>query len=266
MGSPERVSAISVEHTHNDPLRTVLWDTLLSTTVEKDYRPDRSRQETIFDRIDWNQFRTDVAESGKGTGAGAGKQLRGRIFEMLIQADPVFGERSLLEEELLKLAHTPEAFGLGKELGHHRNPDMAFLIVQKEDGIEIVGVGESKLGLLNDRSYKQLSETGFARGVNALVNLVNTLPDPAAYGLVEVAKARKEVGPGKPVLTVSSEFSQLLVVPANRHIEWPSSLVNRKEFSAQGRQNFYDLLDGVKIARAAFSTAEVSEMAKFFIV
>lgn len=251
------VGSIQIEQTLPTE-RNRLWDTLLSAPIEKGYVPDRERQQTVFDRMDWNEFSADVAASGRGTGAGAGKQLRGRIFEMLIQADPVFGERSPLEEELLKLAHTPEAFGLGKELGHHRNPDMAFLIVQKDDGIEIIGVGESKLGLLNERSYKQLSETGFARGVNALVDLVNTLPDPASYGLVEVAKARKDVGPDKPVLTVSPEFSQLLVVPANRHIEWPSTLLNRKEFTAQARQNFYDLLHGVKIARAAFSTAEVA--------
>jgi len=215
----------------------------------------------------WDTFVAEVQSESGGTGEGAGKRLRGKLFEMLIQADPAFGQRTALEKELLALAHNPEAFRLGKELGHHRNPDMAFLIVQKEDGVVIEGVGESKLGLLNERSYKQLSETGFARGVKALVEIVNTLPDPAAHGLVEIARARTVLGEGKPLLTVSTEFTQLLVVPANRNIEWSSSLVNRREFTMEGRQKFYELLSDirhVKTARAAFSTAEVSALSQAF--
>jgi hypothetical protein len=247
------------------PVRELLWRTLHETSVEKGYEPDRKRQQDVFDRITWDTFITELASESKGTGEGAGKRLRGKLFEMLIQADPAFGQRSALEKELLALAHNPDAFGLGKILGHHRNPDMAFLIVQKEDGVEITGVGESKLGLLNERSYKQLSETGFARGVKALVEVVNTLPDPASHGLVEVAKARKTVAVGKPLLTIAPEFTQLLVVPANRNIAWQSSLINRKEFTMEGRQRFYELLSDirhVRTANAAFSTAEVSAMAR----
>lgn len=249
------------------PVRRHLWDALESADAEKAYVPDRDRQRIVFDRIDWDSFVAEVKSESGGSGEGAGKRLRGKIFEMLIQADPAFGQRTALEKELLALAHNPDAFSLGKELGHHRNPDMAFLIVQKEDGVVIEGVGESKLGLLNERSYKQLSETGFARGVKALAEVVNTLPDPAAHGLVEVARARTLLGEGKQLLTVSPEFTQLLVVPANRNIEWQSSLINRKEFTMEGRQKFYELLSDirhVKTARAAFSTAEVSALSQAF--
>lgn len=249
------------------PARALLWQALERAETEKTYTPDRERQKTVFDRINWDSFVAEVASESGGTGEGAGKRLRGKIFEMLIQADPAFGQRTALEKELLALAHNPDAFRLGKELGHHRNPDMAFLIVQKDDGVVIEGVGESKLGLLNERSYKQLSETGFARGVKALVEVVNTLPDPAAYGLVEVARARSALGEGRPLLTVSPEFTQLLVVPANRNIEWQSSLINRREFTMEGRQKFYELLSDVrhvKTARAAFSTAEVSALSRAF--
>ncbi len=253
--------------THPHSTRALLWATLTSATVEKDYVPNRERQNTVFDRIDWSTFESEVAAESTGTGEGAGKRLRGKIFEMFIQADPEFGERTPLEKELLALAHNPDAFGLGKELGYHRNPDMAFLIVQKEDGVVIEGVGESKLGLLNERSFKQLSETGFAAGVKALADVVNTLPNPEAHGLVEVAKARQALAPGKQLLTISPEFTQLLVVPANRTIEWASTLINRREFSPAGRQEFYELLNDtrhVRTARAAFSTAEVSAVANCF--
>ncbi len=252
------------ESVSEHPIRVRLWRALEQATLEKAYTPDKERQKTVFDRISWDTFVEEIAKESTGTGEGAGKRLRGKLFEMLIQADPAFGQRSALEKELLALAHNPDAFGLGRLLGHHRNPDMAFLLVQKGNGVEITGVGESKLGLLNERSYKQLSETGFARGVKALVSVVNTLPDPDRHGLIEVAKARKIVGENTPLLTVSPEFTQLLVVPANRNIAWHSSLINRKEFSLEGRQRFYELLSDirhVRTANAAFSTAEVSAMA-----
>lgn len=252
------------ESVSEHPVRVQLWRALEQATLEKEYTPDKERQKTVFDRISWDTFVEEIAKESTGTGEGAGKRLRGKLFEMLIQADPAFGQRSALEKELLALAHNPDAFGLGRLLGHHRNPDMAFLLVQKGNGVEITGVGESKLGLLNELSYKQLSETGFARGVKALVSVVNTLPDPERHGLVEVAKARKIVGENTPLLTISPEFTQLLVVPANRNIAWHSSLINRKEFSVEGRQRFYELLSDirhVRTANAAFSTAEVSAMA-----
>lgn len=258
MGNVEReVYAPSKEVTH--PLKDRLWQGVLDANLEKDYTPDRERQKKVFDCINWDTFESEIASEAKGSGVGGGKQLRGKLFEMLIQADPLFGERSPLEQELLALAHNPDAFGLGKELGYHRNPDMAFLIIEKEDGVVIEGVGESKLGLLNERSFKQLSETGFAKGAEALIEVVNALEDPEKYGLKEIAKFRP--------LRISPEFSQLLVVPANRNIEWKSTLINRKEFSAEGRDKFYVLLNDtrhLRTARAAFSTAEVVGMAKLF--
>jgi len=242
------------------PDRQALERALGAAVPEKGYRPDRVRQATIFDRMDWATLKTEVLREGT-----EGKQVRGKLFEMFIQNDPEFGQRSPLEKELLALAHNPDAFGLGRELGYHRNPDLAFLIVQKNDSIVIEGVGESKLGLLNERSFKQLSETGFAAGVKALVDVVNTLSDPAMYNLIEVARARAALPEGTPLLTISPEFSQLLVVPANRNIEWKSTLINRREFSEEGRKKFYDLLTDtrhVNTARAAFSTSEVSAMSQ----
>lgn len=269
MASLEREVHIQNSEAPVHPLRVKLWERLVTTEVEKGYVPDRARQKVIFDRINWDTFKEEIASESKGSGVGGGKQLRGKIFELLIQADPEFGTRTPLEKELLALAHNPDAFGLGKELGYHRNPDMAFLIVEKEDGVVIEGVGESKLGLLNERSFKQLSETGFAKGVKALVEVVNNLPNPEAYGLVEVAKAREHIKEGSTLLTVSSEFSQLLVVPANRNIEWSSTLINRKEFSKDGRDKFYALLSDtrhLRTTRAAFSTKEVGNLAQMFLV
>ncbi len=272
MINPERKVGIQQETRGEHPLCARLWETLIATQVEKAYVPDRERQKAVFDCINWEIFADEVVNESGGKGMGAGKRLRGKLFELLVAADPAFGVRSALERELLALSHNPDAFKLGKELGYHRNPDMAFLIVEKEDlpagrqvAVVIEGVGESKLGLLNPRSFAQLSETGFARGVKALVEVVNTLPDPETHGLVEVTKAKATLPQGKPLLTVSPDFTQLLVVPANRHVEWSSTLINRREFSAEGREKFYELLEDakrVRTAKAAFSIAEVAAMAK----
>lgn len=247
------------------PLQASLWETLLAADVEKDYIPDRARQQVVFERLNWNTFSEELGKETGGSGEGAGKRMRGKLFEMLINADPTFGQRSALELELLSLAHSPGLYGLGKELGYHRNPDMAFLIVEKSDGVVIQGIGESKLGLLNERSFHQLSETGFARGIKALVHVVNNLPNPEAYGLVEVARAKKELGGDMPLLSVAPEFTQLVVVPANRKPEWSSTLINRREFTVDKRNEFRELLNDterVLVRRAAFSTAEVGALAR----
>ena len=270
MASRETDVRFQMKEAPMHPLRARLWESLTTALAEKDYTPDRERQKKVFDCINWETFLDEIASESKGSGEGGKRQLRGKIFEILVASDPEFGERSPLEKELLALAHNPDAFGLGEQLGYHRNPDMAFLIVEKEDGVVIEGVGESKLGLLNERSFKQLSETGFAAGVKALVDVVNNLSDPERYGLVEVAKARRvldSLGEGRKLLTISQEFSQLLVVPANRNIEWSSTLINRREFSADGRDKFYALLKDtrhLRTARAAFSTAEVVAITNIF--
>jgi hypothetical protein len=246
------------------PLKAMLWEALLAADTEKEYVPDRARQQVVFDRLNWETFSDELGKEIGGKGEGAGKRMRGKLFEMLINADPTFGERTPLELELLSLAHNPNAYNLGKELGYHRNPDMAFLIVEKSDGVVIEGIGESKLGLLNERSFHQLSETGFARGIRALVDVVNNLPDPEAHGLVEVARARSELGSDMPLLSVSPEFTQLVVVPANRKPEWSSTLINRREFTVDKRNEFRELLNDterVLVRRAAFSTAEVGALA-----
>lgn len=258
------MNSLEIREASVSPLKDRVWQSVLEAKLEKNYVPDRARQKIVFDRINWETFTKQIAAEAKGSSEGASKQLRGKVFELLVAADPEFGERSPLEKELLALAHNPDVFGLGKEFGVYRNPDMAFLLVEKEDGVVIEGVGESKLGLLNERSFKQLSETGFAQGVKALVEVVNRLPDPASHGLIEVAKAR-EHHQTKPVLTISPAFSQLLIVPANRTIQWSSTLINRREFSAEGRNKFYTLLNDtrhVRTVRAAFSIAEVVGITK----
>lgn len=253
------------------PLEARLWESLLSTTLEKGYTPDRTRQRMIFDRLPWDTVLSEIeAEVGVSSKEGSrslgkGKMLRGKVFELLVGADPAFGERSDLEKELLALAHAPEQFNLADRLGHYRNPDMAFLIMSDGDRLILEGVGETKLGLLNDRAFQQLSDGGFRKGVEALAGVINSLPDPLAYGLVEVAQAKQGQSPNEQLLTISPEFRQLLVVPANRKIEWVSTLLNNREFSRDEREAFRRLLSDptrVVIAQSAFSTAEVGALAE----
>ena len=82
------------------PLRARLWESLIKIEGEKAYVPDRDRQKKVFESINWETFLNEIASESKGSGEGGKRQLRGKIFEMLVAADPEFGERSPLEKEL----------------------------------------------------------------------------------------------------------------------------------------------------------------------
>ncbi len=266
------------EHVH--PIQKEIWGVLLATLPEVGYIPNRARQARVFEMMHWDTLVQDLREHlatnaeeqkkftrGKSTEVksenqleGEGKVLRGKVFETLLNADTAFGQRSPLELELLALAHNPDQFGLGGLLGYYRNPDMAFILTKLGDSTVVEGIGEAKLGTLNRRAFAQLSDTGFARGVRALVTVVNSLETPEAFGLVEVAKAKKLAGEA-PILTIAPEFSQLLVVPANRNLSQPSKLINYADFkNPTERKELLQLLKDPKrvtIQKAAFSGAEV---------
>ena len=263
-----------------DPLHNEIWSVLLSVSSEVGYVPDRERQKQVLKMMHWDTLVEDLQDHlatnaeeqkkftrGKSTEVksdnqreGEGKVLRGKVFETLLNADIAFGQRSALELELLALAHNPDQFGLGGLLGYYRNPDMAFILTKLGDSTVVEGIGEAKLGTLNRRAYMQLSDTGFARGVRALVAVVNSLDTPEAFGLVEVAKAKKLAGDA-PILTIAPEFSQLLVVPANRNLSQPSKLINYSDFkNPTERKDLLNLLKDPKrvtIQKAAFSGTEV---------
>lgn len=262
------------------PLRVEMWSVLSQVVPENGYTPDRERQKRVFNLMHWDTLVEDLREHlatnaeeqkkfSRGKSAkeksenqrdGEGKVLRGKVFETLLNADVAFGQRSPLELELLALAHNPDQFGLGGLLGYYRNPDMAFILTKLGDSTVVEGIGEAKLGTLNRRAYMQLSDTGFARGVRALVTVVNSLDNPEVFGLVEVAKAKKLAGEA-PILTIAPEFSQLLVVPANRNLSQPSKLINYADFKNPiERKELLQLLRDPKrvtIQKAAFSGAEV---------
>ena len=262
------------------PLQVEMWSVLSQVEPENGYTPNRERQRQVFNLMHWDTLVEDLREHlatnaeeqkkftrGKSAEVkseskreGEGKVLRGKVFETLLNADIAFGQRSPLELELLALAHNPDQFGLGGLLGYYRNPDMAFILTKLGDSTVVEGIGEAKLGTLNRRAYMQLSDTGFARGVRALVTVVNSLETPEAFRLVEVAKAKKLAGDA-PILTIAPEFSQLLVVPANRNLSQPSKLINYSDFrNPAERKELLNLLRDPKrvtIQKAAFSGAEV---------
>lgn len=249
------------------PLYERSWNALVNAQTEVGYQPDRQRQKNVLANIDWEDLSDAIQtmqEAGGGKhkdSEGAGKMLRGLVFEYLINADETFGQRSPVEKEILALAHNPDQFGLGEVIGHHRNPDMAFIILRKDDQLIIEGVGESKLGLLNERAFRQLSAEGFATGVTSLVKVVNSLDDPEKYGLIELSKIKQEKNTAGPLLTIAPHFMQTVIVPANRKPEWVSTLINYRDFSSRGARDEFRLLlqdpERVKIETAAFSTAEV---------
>ncbi len=247
---------------------------------EEGYTPDRERQMDILSRLPDDllyelagHLRTSFLESQKfaklrGTPFDAEEFddetiLRGKVFEMLVAADPILHTPDPLAEELLTLMHDPERFAMEEVLRYYRTPDGAYLEVDKVDGRLIVrAAAEAKLGRLNRRAAQQLGVRGFRYGLVHMAEAVNETKDLSKHGLVETAtfRERTEKTDGE-LITVASDFRQVLIVPANRDTDDPASLVNSRDFDDLAFGELLYLLSDagrLTIKKAAFSAAEVA--------
>lgn len=265
----------------SEGLRQGLWEALIYAQLEARYTPERRRQQKIIARLPedlvgklaahllsaleeqvWFAQRLRLPLSFD-----EGMVLRGKLFELLIEADPELARPTALTREILDLAHNPSSFGLDDKLGLYRNPDLAFVIMREGDSLMVEGVGEAKLGLLNERAFKQLSASGFRRGMGALIACVNGLSDPSKYGLVELGKHRQRLKDGGTLITLDPAFRQVLIVPANRDTSDAAALIKRSDFDEEEDfKEFAELLSDptkVEVKTAAFSAGEVAAMAKY---
>ena len=109
---------------------------------EDGYTPDRPRQMDILSRLPRDliyelagHLRTSFLESQKFAelrGAPFDEEdfddetiLRGKVFEMLVAADPTLHAPDPIAEELLTLMHDPERFAMEEVLRYYRTPDGA---------------------------------------------------------------------------------------------------------------------------------------------
>lgn len=259
-------------------------EVILRVPPEEGYIPDRERQMDILSRLPDDilyelagHLRTSFLESQKFaklrgivfTAADFDDEtiLRGKVFEMLVAADPALHTPDPLAEELLTLMHDPERFAMEEVLRYYRTPDGAYIEVDRVDGWLIVrAAAEAKLGRLNRRAASQLGERGFRYGLVHMATAVNETEDLATHGLVETAAYREglESHSGE-LITVASDFRQVLIVPANRNTDDPASLVNSRDFDDLAFGELLYLLSDagrLTIKKAAFSAAEVAALTR----
>ena len=247
------------------------------------YLPDRELQTSILRELPENlveelhghimasekEQRQIAAELGKEFEAHPeDRVIRGELFERLATLqygragaeaqDPLLAEE--LSQELVQLMHNPERFALGPQIGHIRNPDLAFFRINDQGKVEIEAAGEAKLGFLDERAAKQIGG-GFKKGIQRMVRAVNQVEKPEDSGLTAVAQSRTRGGS----LGVSEDLKVKLIVPADRNLDKKESLINRNNFQqGEDYDHLVELLQDeskIEILKSAFSRQEIAAMA-----
>ncbi len=201
-------------------------------------------------------------------------------------------KRSIAYQVNLKSNHLPEARELlsllqdsnkhffHSEFQNLRNPDAIYLRIGKDGEIIIEGIGEMKLGHLNERALSQLEL--FPHTVSKLCKVLNEpeYKNPnrlRSMGLEALASRVWSLPKESIILRMSPKFRQFLVVPRNRDIE-------KKPFETERqyiRRVFYELVDNrihhlpevqdkflrvftnTTILKSVFSTADVSAICDY---
>ena len=187
----------------------------------------------------------------------------GFVFEALVRADTsIFGQLETPAAAELRLAiHQHRKYGFDDPLLDAREPDMAIV---HDDGT-IAGYAEAKLGLLDDRCRRQLAASGakasFLRFTRYLRENYEKLAD---WGLPALAAKNK-----KDIAVSKEGFERVLVVPADRGVESPESLISRRSDSGLSAASYLELKDilahELRIVRSPFSLQEVWDMADVLV-
>jgi len=159
--------------------------------------------------------------------------VRGEIFEQALRRESGIVEcNTPVAEELSSLISNPVRYGLTRRIGIQRRPDALYTNIDEKGNTVITGVGEAKMGKLNDRAIDQLES--FRDELEKVSTFVdNTSSEELErYGLVEIAKLKKKrenltqteieelkqqnEGELPPVIEISKSFRVTLLLPADR--------------------------------------------------
>lgn len=263
-----------------------LFQGLESVRGEGEYFPDRRKQlETLQnlpdnfleiikahlivvekEQVFFSSFRGEETEIRDKA-----KEVRGKLFEMLVEAENS-QFKTPLAKELLALAHNPGLYQLEDFLATHRNPDLAFIHLTETGDVVIEAVGEAKLGLLGKRALNQLRKSGFWEGLNLIVDFLN-ITDPKSLKRCELKQIAECKRGGRKII-ISPEFRQYVFVPANRDIGsvenliQPSDGYEKERFTEEERKRLAEILGNkrvIQIKKSCFSTDEVAVMAQVLL-
>lgn len=256
---------------------------------DESYVPDRGRQGSVIRNLpddliyelrghlhaahkEQGYFEELRGESGKPFDDK--RILRGELFELLCENDPALGKKDEVSKEFLALSHDPARYGAEDDLKIYRNADLATIKDDRSGTVTIQSVGEAKLGLLDHRGYNQVFMGGLRKGVEETSKFLNRNQEGLrSLGLKNLALEKETVAARLPnsqeFIEVADDFKTIVIVPANRGINTPSSFISHtvlERIGANDKDRYLrDVMkrDGINVIRAAFSTQEVAALVEY---
>ncbi len=179
--------------------------------------------------------------------------LKGEIFERFVALDPLiikerFGENILkdpskmrdmenLSNEILSVMQNPSRYGLQDSIKLGRLPDATYINITEAGYVEIVGVGEAKSGVIDDRFYSQV--INYQKSLEIISKGLSKIQHPKRLrnlGLNNLANRMEQSGmegAGNFVRS-SSNLKKTLIVPQDKIIEedWVEDVVDNILYSS----------------------------------
>lgn len=221
--------------------------------------------------------------------------IRGKLFEMLVFADPQIGkdyeseesqfyqrtQKSPEAQELLYILQNPQYFPeIYGETKGIKNPDAIFLNLTNQQ-VEILGVGDAKLGIVDIGDLKQF--TYFKRSIEVIARVLNQYSYAALekFGFHALAARKYILGENTPLITVNHDnWQQLVYVPRDRNIPNPFDVsfqeyyeilrrnlldkkISTKKGNSKGEKQFRNILKFTRFVPAAFSIQEIVQMSRY---
>ena len=202
--------------------------------------------------------------------------LKGEVFERLLEAEDqlydLFPETIRPEEEtedkqrigetILGLMQNPGRFGFD-DMDSLSNPDL-FSIRFEGDSYIIETSIEAKTHL-DGRTRHQLSDMGFRRAINIILDKINSLEDSSKHGL-------DGLGIGGHAIRLSDKYKQSITVPRNTQIT-PNSIgrsfgtkyAMNNEQTDRFSRDLQEMESQGLLKKACFSNEDIGAITDFFL-
>ena len=162
--------------------------------------------------------------------------LKGEIFEKLVVVDPAIrserfkgvdpkkiNEMEALSNEILSVMQNPARYGLEDKIRLRRLPDATYIKITEEGYVEILGVGEAKSGVIDERFRRQALE--YKNSVKIIVEELSKFRHPKRLrnlGLNQLANRMEKTGMSGTAnfVRVADNFKETLIIPQDKILDY----------------------------------------------
>lgn len=221
--------------------------------------------------------------------------IRGKLFELLVFLDPEIGKgfeskdsrffqrthKSPEAQEILYVLQNPEQFPeIYGETKGIKNPDAIFLNLLNQQ-IEVIGVGDAKLGIIDIGDLKQFKL--FKKSIEVIARVLNQYDylELETMGFESLAARKYIIGEKTPLITVDHDnWQQIVYVPRDRNLvsAFKSSFdeyyqlirknlldkkLSTKKGSSKSEKVLREILRFTRFVPAAFSIEEIVQLGRY---